>query len=204
MKQSICGENTVSSSLVSPRTRSLSLATFLLFNFWPFFVKCSLKVRFAFIHPLGSHLLLNHLKPRHPPGHQPDKHGQVLCALCFSLQPLAAWNSSRTQEKCPTQDVPWDRVQMLGCSLLCSDGPKTGSRSCLCHLQYRDATCALISLKTPMRAVFAAVFWTQELNLRTAKAAGVSKRVMVSKPPTTTLKIWLKKQSASRISVIIC
>lgn len=92
---------------MSPDTRSLSLMTFfLLSHSWPFFVKCSLKVRFAFIHPLGSHLFLNHLRPRHPPGHQPDRHGQILCALCSSLQPLAAWNSLVSQENEQIWDVP--------------------------------------------------------------------------------------------------
>lgn len=140
---------------MSSGTHSLSLViSFLLLHSWPFFVKCSLKVRFAFIHQLGSHLLLNHLRPKYPPGHQLDRYGKVLCALCFSLQTMAAWNSSISPEKwadlrCPTQDVPWDRVRMLGCSLLYSDGLKAGSRSCLCHLQYRGATRAMISLETP-------------------------------------------------------
>lgn len=150
------------------------------------------KVRIAFIHPLGFWIIWD-----------PDTF------LVTSLTDMGTFcvhfafpgnhrNSSISQEKwadlrCPPQDIPWDRVQMLGCSLLCSDGPKTGSRSCLCHLQDRGATCATSALRHPTRSGFAAVFWTKKLNQRTAEAVVVSKNV-ISKTPTTSLKSDQKSQ----------
>lgn len=167
---------------------------FFLSHSWPFFVKCSLKVRFAFIHPLGSHLFLNHLRPRHPPGHQPDRHGQVLCALCSSLQPLAAWNSLVSQEKwadlrCPTQDVPWtefrcwDVLFSVQVTTKQVQGPVyVTSSTGMPHVLWSVST-------QPVKAVF--VFWTQALNLRTAEAIGVSKEWWF---PSHLLLLWKSGQ----------
>lgn len=94
------------------------------------------------IHPPTG--LLNHLRPRHLPGHQPDRHGQVLCALCFLWQPLAAWNSSGSQEKradlrCPPQDI--HGTEFRGWDALCSVqmAPKQ-VQGHVCHLQDWGAT----------------------------------------------------------------
>lgn len=136
----------------------------------------------------------------------PTWHGQVLCALCSSLQPLAAWNSLNKSGKVSRFEMPhtrcsMDRVQMLGCSFLCSGDHKTGSGSCLCHLQYRDVTGALISPDTPSEGCVCLLNpGTQPENSRSYWGF---KRVLVPKSPTT-LKISPKKPSASKISVIIC
>lgn len=108
----------------------------------------------------------------------PTWHGQVLCALCSSLQPLAAWNSLISQEKwadlrCPTQDVPWTEFR-------CWDvlfSVQVTTKQVQGHVYVTSSTGTshvLWSVLThPLKAVF--VFWTQELNLRTAEATGVSK-----------------------------
>lgn len=94
------------------------------------------------------------------------------------------WQPGTVQEVRKSEQIRDVPLKMFhGTDFRCWDvlcPTKAASRSCLCPLQYRDATCALISPETPWLRL--QQFWTLELNLRTAKAVGVSKRVMVFKP----------------------
>lgn len=198
----MCGEKAVFSSLVSPGTCALSLVASLLCSI-PDLSLSNAHWRWG-LH--SSTHWASESSETQTPSWSPTRQtwAGFVCTLLFvattgSLELFRKSGKASRFEMSPSR-YSWDRVQRLGCSLLCSDGPKTGSRSCLspsgleCH----------ISLETPNKIWVCSTALNQRTQPENSRSCWGFKKSDSKKATYYCFEIWLKKPSASKISVIIC